>query len=122
MITQNKRETKRESRHLRIRRKVQGTSQRPRLAVFRSHQHIYAQLVDDLKGSTILSVSTLTKALKEKLKYGGDVKAAETLGSYLAQEAKRLGIQNVVFDRAGYQYHGRVKALAQAARSAGLAF
>ncbi len=122
MSVQNKREVKRKNRHLRIRRRLEGSAERPRLVVFRSHKHIYAQLVDDFKGHTVLSVSTLLKDVREKMKYGGDVKAAQTLGGYLAESAKRLGIQHVVFDRAGYQYHGRIKALAEAARSGGLAF
>ncbi len=122
MSVQNKREAKRKNRHLRIRRRLEGSAERPRLVVFRSHKHIYAQLIDDFKGHTVFAASTLLKDVREKMKYGGDVKAAQTLGVYLAESAKRLGIQNVVFDRAGYQYHGRIKALAEAARSGGLAF
>jgi large subunit ribosomal protein L18 len=101
---------------------MSGTLDRPRLAVFRSHKHIYAQIINDLEGRTLLGVSTLSGPVKEKVKYGGNVKAAEILGEIIAEEAKRLKIEKVVFDRAGYQYHGRVKAFAEAARRKGLLF
>ena len=105
--------------HKRIRRKVQGTSERPRLAVFRSVAHIYAQVIDDSKGQTIISASSVEKASKTN---GGNVAAAKLIGKAIAQRAQEKGIKKVVFDRGGYQYHGRVKALADAAREAGLEF
>jgi large subunit ribosomal protein L18 len=105
--------------HKRIRRKLSGTSERPRLAVFRSVAHIYAQVIDDVKGETLVSASTVDKSAKTN---GGNVAAAKTIGKLLAERAKDKGIKSVVFDRGGYQYHGRVKALADAAREAGLEF
>jgi large subunit ribosomal protein L18 len=105
--------------HRRIRSKVSGTTERPRLAVFRSVAHIYAQVIDDSKGQTLVSASSVEKAGKTN---GGNVAAAKAIGKAIAQRAKDKGIQRVVFDRGGYQYHGRVKALADAAREAGLEF
>ena len=105
--------------HRRIRRKLSGTEARPRLAVFRSVAHIYAQVIDDGNGVTLVSASTVDKDGKAK---GGNVAAAKTIGKLVAERAKEKGISRVVFDRGGYQYHGRVKALADAARSAGLEF
>ena len=105
--------------HNRIRRKLRGTAERPRLAVFRSVAHIYAQVIDDSAGTTLASASTVDKAGKTK---GGNVAAAKAIGKLVADRAKEKGIQKVVFDRGGYQYHGRIKALADAARSAGLEF
>jgi large subunit ribosomal protein L18 len=105
--------------HMRIRRKLSGTAERPRLAVFRSVAHIYAQVIDDGNGVTLVSASTVDKDGKAK---GGNVAAAKTIGKLVAERAKEKGISRVVFDRGGYQYHGRVKALADAARSAGLEF
>lgn len=122
MMVQNIRTGQRKRRQLRIRRKVTGTLERPRLSIFRSHKNIYAQLINDLDGKTLLGVSTLSETIKEKVKYGGNVKAAEVLGEFLAQEAKQLKIEKIVFDRSGYKYHGRVKALADAARTGGLVF
>ncbi|MEX2224491.1 MAG: 50S ribosomal protein L18 [Candidatus Rokuibacteriota bacterium] len=112
----------RKVRHLRIRRQVIGTPERPRLAVFRSLNHIYAQVVDDASGRTLASVDSRAPEFREKAKAGGNVAAAKIVGELLAQRAKARGISRVVFDRGGYQYHGRVKALAEAARAAGLAF
>lgn len=112
----------RKIRHLRIRRQVVGTPERPRLAVFRSLNHIYAQVVDDTSGRTLASVDSRAPEFREKAKAGGNVAAAKIVGELLAQRAKASGISQVVFDRGGYQYHGRVKALAEAARAAGLAF
>jgi large subunit ribosomal protein L18 len=109
----------RERIHKRIRRKVQGTAERPRLAVFRSVAHIYAQVIDDAKGSTLVSASSIEKEAKTN---GGNVAAAKAIGKTIAERAKEKGIKRVVFDRGGYQYHGRVKALADAARAAGLEF
>src|SRR6266568_4775636 len=105
--------------HKRIRRKLSGTAERPRLAVFRSVAHIYAQVIDDVAGSTVVSASTVDKGGKAN---GGNVAAAKLIGKLVAERAKEKGIKNVVFDRGGYQYHGRVKALADAAREAGLEF
>src|SRR5215510_13785373 len=104
--------------HTRIRRKVRGTTERPRLAVYRSLNHIYAQLIDDEKAQTIAAASTTEKSLG--LKSGGNVEAAKKIGQAIAERALAAGISNVVFDRGGYLYHGRVKALTDAARSAGL--
>jgi large subunit ribosomal protein L18 len=105
--------------HKRIRRKLSGTSARPRLAVFRSGAHIYAQVIDDVAGATVVSASTIAKGGKTN---GGNVAAAKAIGKLVAERAKEKGIKSVVFDRGGYQYHGRVKALADAAREAGLEF
>jgi len=106
-------------RKLRIRKKVHGTADRPRLAVFRSLKHIYAQLVDDLSGKTLLSVSSAEKGFQGS---GGNVEGAKKVGAVVGEKAKEKGIQKVVFDRGGYLYHGRVKALAEAAREKGLQF
>src|SRR5260370_191560 len=105
--------------HQRIRRKVSGSAERPGLAVFRSVAHIYAQVIDDSRGATLVSASTVDKAAKTK---GGNVAAAKAIGKLVAERAKEKGIKSVVFDRGGYQYHGRGKALAAAAREPGLEF
>ena len=105
--------------HERIRRKLRGTSERPRLAVFRSVAHIYAQLIDDSAGKTLVSASSVDKGARTN---GGNVAAAKAIGKRVAERAKEKGIHKVVFDRGGYQYHGRVKALADAAREGGLEF
>ena len=105
--------------HRRIRRKLSGTAERPRLAVFRSVAHIYAQVIDDAQGQTLVSASSVDKSGKTK---GGNVAAAKAIGKLVAERAKEKGIKSVVFDRGGYQYHGRIKALADAAREAGLEF
>jgi large subunit ribosomal protein L18 len=112
----------RKVRHLRLRARVIGTPERPRLAVFRSLNHIYAQVVDDTTGRTLAAVDSRAPDFRQKAKAGGNVAAAKIVGELLAQRAKARGITQVVFDRGGYQYHGRVKALAEAARAAGLAF
>ena len=104
--------------HKRIRRRVAGTGERPRLAVFRSVKHIYAQVIDDTKGHTVVAAST-TEADE---KNGGNLAGAKSIGKLVAERAKDKGIKAVVFDRGGYQYHGRIKALAEAARAAGLEF
>lgn len=104
--------------HSRIRKKVHGTTERPRLAVYRSVNHIYAQIIDDRSGKTLASASTTEKALAGKT--GGNVEAAKVVGKAIAERAKKAGIENVVFDRGGYVYHGRVKALIDASREAGL--
>ena len=115
----SKKETGRMRRKLRIRKKVQGSVERPRLTVFRSVKHIYVQLVDDLTGKTLLSASTQTKDFSGT---GGNIEAAKKIGSLIAEKAVEKGIRRVVFDRNGYIYHGRVKALADAAREKGLDF
>src|ERR1051326_894008 len=108
--------------HKRIRKKVSGTDTRPRLCVFRSNKHIYAQIVDDSKGATLTAASTLDADAKAHVKNGGNVAAAKAVGKIVAQRALEKGIQSVLFDRGGYIYHERVKALADAAREAGLKF
>jgi large subunit ribosomal protein L18 len=105
--------------HVRIRRKLRGTAERPRLAVFRSLAHIYAQVIDDDAGATLVSASSVDKGGKTN---GGTVAAAKAIGKLVAERAKEKGVKRVVFDRGGYQYHGRVKALADSARAAGLEF
>ncbi|HET7876887.1 MAG TPA: 50S ribosomal protein L18 [Methylomirabilota bacterium] len=121
MLTRHKVEG-RKIRHLRIRQKVRGTAERPRLAVYRSLNHIYAQLVDDTAGRTLVAVDSRAAEFQQRAKSGGNVPAAKIVGELVAQRAKARGISTVVFDRGGYQYHGRVKALAEAARAAGLQF
>ncbi len=118
MIPKVKRNTIRQTVHARIRRKLAGTPERPRLNVYRSLNHIYAQVIDDSKGITIVSASTVTT----KLATGGNVAAAKEIGRIVAERAQEKGIKKVVFDRGGYLYHGRIKALADAAREAGLDF
>lgn len=112
----------RERRHLRIRKKILGIPERPRLTVYRSLRNLSAQIIDDTKQKTLLSLSTLNKEVKEKISYGGNIKAAEFLGEILAKKAKEKGITKVVFDRAGFLYHGRIKAFCEAARKEGLEF
>ena len=121
MITRDRRGP-RDIRHVRLRRRVRGSAERPRLAVFRSEAHIYAQLVDDDAGRTLLAVDSRSKAFRGEHKSGGNVAAAKAVGELLAQKAKASGVTSVVFDRGGYQFHGRVKALADAARAGGLTF
>ena len=106
----------------RIRKKVTGTADKPRLAIFRSDKHIYAQAIDDGTGRTVAHASTLDTDLKGAVKNGGNVDAAKAVGGVIAARLKDKGIDNVVFDRGGYLYHGRIKALADAAREAGLKF
>jgi large subunit ribosomal protein L18 len=118
MIPQRKRNEIRQRVHDRIRTKVQGTAERPRLNVYRSLNHIYAQVIDDAQGVTLVSASTVAS----KVKTGGNVAAAKEIGKLVAERAKEKGIKKVVFDRGGYLYHGRIKALADAAREAGLEF
>jgi len=109
--------------HTRIRRRVRGTSERPRLAVFRSVKHIYAQVIDDTQGQTIVAAGSIEKTAGEKAAAsGGNIAGAKAIGKLVAQRAQDKGIKSVVFDRGGYHYHGRVKALADAAREAGLEF
>ena len=105
-----------------VRRKITGTPERPRLTVFRSSKHIYAQLIDDLAGVTLATASSLTPEVHKDLLYGGNIKAAQAVGERLAAVAKEKGITKAAFDRGHYRYHGRVKALADAAREGGLQF
>ena len=118
MITQRQRNTIRQRVHTRIRRRMQGTAERPRLNVYRSLNHIYAQIIDDADGRTLVSASTLAG----KQKTGGNVAAAKEVGKQVAAKALEKGIKRVVYDRGGYLYHGRIRALAEAAREAGLEF
>ena len=120
MINKVSRNEMRKTRHDRIRENLSGTSERPRLCVFRSNANISAQIIDDEKGVTLVSASTLEKDLK--IKNGGNTEAAKLIGAEIAKRAKKAKITEVVFDRGGYLYHGRVKALAEAARENGLEF
>ncbi|PWU67457.1 MULTISPECIES: 50S ribosomal protein L18 [Gracilibacillus] len=120
MITKPDKNDVRKKRHLRIRKNLFGTAERPRLNVFRSNKHIYAQLIDDVNNVTVASASTVDKELS--LEATGNVEAAQKVGELLAKRALDNGYKNVVFDRGGYLYHGRVKSLADAAREAGLEF
>ena len=111
----------RRRRHLRVRKRVAGTTQRPRLAVFRSLNHIYAQVIDDSQGATLAAASSLDTDLRGTVK-GGHVDAAKAVGKLIAERAREKGVEKVVFDRGGFQYHGRVQQLADAAREGGLQF
>ena len=108
--------------HRRVRQKLEGTSRRPRLCVFRSLAHLYAQVIDDSTGQTLAAASSVDKETRKQIKGGGNVAAAKVVGKAVAERAKARGVEQVVFDRGGYRYHGRVKALAEAAREAGLKF
>jgi len=120
MYTPPNRQKTRQKVHQRIRQTVRGSTERPRLAVFRSSKHIYAQVIDDSAGRTLASASTMEKSLG--LGYGGNVDAARAVGKALGERARQAEISRVVFDRGGHKYHGRVRALADAAREAGLEF
>ena len=109
-------------RAFRVRKRTRGTTERPRLTIFRSHQHIYAQVVDDVSGRTLAAASTVDKDLRGDLKYGGNKMAAQAIGKAIAERAKAAGVVKVCFDRGPSQYHGRVAALAEAAREGGLEF
>ena len=111
----------RQRRHRRVRKRVVGTKDRLRLSVFRSNSYLYAQIIDDLAGRTIVSASTLESSIRDRVK-GHTIDAAKALGTALAERAKAANVTAVVFDRGGYQYHGKLKALAEAARQAGLSF
>lgn len=112
----------RQRRQFRVRKRTRGSAARPRLTVFRSHKHVYAQVIDDGAGRTLAAASTVDKDLRGQLRYGGNKTAAETIGKAIAERALAAGIKQVAFDRGGCQYHGRVAALAAAARAAGLDF
>ncbi len=116
------REKARKARHFRVRKKVSGTPGKPRLNVFRSLNHIYVQIIDDFSGNTITAASSSDKEIKGKISTGGNIEAAKTVGLLIARRTVDKGIKKVVFDRGGYLYHGRVKALADAAREGGLEF
>jgi large subunit ribosomal protein L18 len=121
MITQDRREA-RNTRHHRLRRYVRGSAARPRLAVFRSLNHIYAQIIDDDAGRTLAAVDSRSPGFRARQASGGNVAAAKIVGELLAEKARGRGVERVIFDRGGYKYHGRVKALADAARAGGLIF
>jgi large subunit ribosomal protein L18 len=122
MAQQKRIQERRERRKFRVRNAVRGTPERPRLSVFRSSKHIYAQLIDDQSGQTLAAASSCGKDVAKDLPYGGNIKAAKTVGKKLADAAKAKGISKAAFDRGSYRYHGRVKALADAAREGGLQF
>ncbi len=122
MIRKQSRSDIRVKKHNRMRNKIQGTTERPRLAVFRSEKHIYAQIIDDMTGTTLVAASTVEKDIKASVKATSNVEAAAAVGTAIAKKAVAKGIEEVVFDRGGFLYHGRVKALAEAAREAGLQF
>ena len=112
----------RKKRHLRVRKNISGTATKPRLNVFRSLNNMYVQVIDDVNGVTLVAASTLDKEVKEAVKYGGNIEASKAVGAVIAKRAIEKGIKQVVFDRGGNPYHGVVKALAEAAREAGLKF
>lgn len=122
MVSKESRVEIRLKKHMRIRNRFSGTPERPRLAVFRSNKHMYAQIIDDLAATTLVAASTLDKAAKEELAKTNDVAAAAFLGKLIAEKALAAGINEVVFDRGGFIYQGKIKALADAAREAGLKF
>lgn len=122
MITKVSRKQQRRLIHKRVRTKVHGTATRPRLNVFRSLKHIYAQVIDDGAGVTLASASTLDPEVRKIISSGGNLAGAKVVGKVVGERARAKGIEKVVFDRGGYQYHGRIKALADAAREAGLQF
>ena len=122
MVNKKSRKDVRVKKHMRIRNRFSGTAERPRLAVFRSNNHMYAQIIDDTVGNTLVSASTVEKSVKSELKKTNNVDAAAYLGTVIAKRAIEKGIKEVVFDRGGFIYHGKVAALADAAREAGLEF
>ena len=122
MINKESRSEVRVKKHLKIRNRFSGTAERPRLAVFRSNNHMYAQIIDDSEGKTLVSASTLDKALKSELEKTNNVDAAAAVGKLVGERAVAAGIKEVVFDRGGFIYQGKIKALADAAREAGLEF
>jgi large subunit ribosomal protein L18 len=122
MIKQVNKKAATQKRHLRLRAKLSGTTEAPRLAVYRSTKHIYAQIIDDVKGVTIVSASSIDKDLRANLAHGGNIESAKAVGEAIAKKALKAGVKDVVFDRGGFLYHGRIAALADAAREAGLNF
>ena len=115
-------QVRRPRRQRHVRKRIQGTAERPRLAVFRSSKHIYAQMVNDQSGTTLVAASSMDPEVKAQVKYGGNKAAAALVGRVVAERARKVGIDKICFDRRSYKYHGRVAALAQAAREAGLKF
>ena len=122
MNVSKERRLARKKRQVRVRKKVTGSAERPRLCVFRSSKHIYAQIIEDVSGKTLVTASTVAKGAADSVKYSGNVEAAKLVGKQIAEKALAQDIKQVVFDRNGFLYHGRVKALADAAREAGLTF
>ena len=122
MVSKKSRTEVREKKHMKLRNRFSGTAERPRLAVFRSNNHMYAQIIDDTVGKTLVSASTVQKEVKDQLEKTNDVAAAAYLGQVVAKKALDAGIKEVVFDRGGFIYQGKIKALADAAREAGLEF
>ena len=122
MVSKKSKAALREKKHMRLRNRLSGTAERPRLAVFRSNNHMYAQIIDDTVGNTLVAASTLEKEIKAELKKTNDVDAAAYVGKIVAKRAMEKGITEVVFDRGGFIYQGKIKALAEAAREAGLVF
>ena len=122
MASNNSRNENRKARHARVRKKIAGTAAKPRLNVYRSTQNIYAQIIDDVTGNTLIAASSLETSIKEKVSHTGNKEAAKLVGELVAKKALEKGIENVTFDRGGYLYHGRVKELAEGAREAGLKF
>ena len=122
MNVSKERRLARRKRQVRVRKKITGSTERPRLCVFRSAKHIYAQIIEDVSGKTLVTASTVAKGAADSVKYSGNVEAAKLVGKQIAEKALAQDIKQVVFDRNGFLYHGRVKALADAAREAGLTF
>ena len=122
MITKPNKNKVRIRKHIRVRKKIIGTSERPRLNVYRSLSNMYAQVIDDSKGVTLAAASTLDREIKSKVEFGGNIDGAKEVGKLIGERALAAGIKEVVFDRGGYAYHGRVQALAEGAREAGLEF
>ena len=122
MVSKKSRQEVRVKKHMKIRNRISGTSERPRLAIFRSNNHMYAQIIDDTVGNTLVAASTLEKEVKEQLEKTNNVDAAAYLGTVIAKRAIEKGIDTVVFDRGGFIYQGKIEALAEAAREAGLKF
>ncbi|HPB63381.1 MAG TPA: 50S ribosomal protein L18 [Mesotoga sp.] len=122
MFKHKDKKEQRQKRHLRVRAKLSGTAERPRLAVYRSEKHIYAQLIDDIKGITLVSASTVDREMRDSTEKPWNVEAASQVGKLLAKKALEKGISSVVFDRGGFNFHGRVKSLADGAREGGLKF
>ena len=122
MVSKKSKAALREKKHMRLRNRLSGTAERPRLAVFRSNNHMYAQIIDDTVGNTLVAASTLETEIKAELKKTNDVDAAAYVGKIVAKRAMEKGITEVVFDRGGFLYHGKIEALAEAAREAGLVF
>lgn len=121
-MAKNSRAEARVRRHIRTRKKIKGTTERPRLAVFKSNKYIYAQIIDDVNGSTLVAASSFDKELREKFNGRVNAESAKAVGEAVAKKASEKGIKQVVFDRGGFLYHGRIKAIADAAREAGLEF